>query len=385
MPTPIRLLTLGHSYVIGANRALAHSLQQVGGSKWHVEVVAPNYFAARGDLRSSNLEITPEDTIPVHSMQAFNTARVHMFWYGLKLRQLLKQNWDIVYAWQEPFILAGAQIGFWTPKHTQFYFKSEQSLNKVYPQPFRYLEKWTLERATGWFCTGQSVENNLLARPGYTSRPHRRISHGVDTTRFAPNVEARRKIFQEFGWAMEGPPVVGFLGRFVPEKGLKILMDALSRIRSPWRAVFVGSGPSEEELVTWAKRYGDQVRVCNNVKHAEVPPYLNAMDMLACPSQTTPIWKEQFGRMQIEGFASGLPVIGSDSGEIPFVLQDTGTVVPEANVNAWTAALGNLIDNTALRQEMASRSRERALQDFAWPVIAKKHLDFFEEMLSKPA
>ena len=75
------------------------------------------------------------------------------------------------------------------------------------------------------------------------------------------------------------------------------------------------------------------------VKHSEVPRYLASMDMMVAPSQSMRNWREQFGRMIIEAFASGVPVIGSDSGEIPFVIADAGRVVAEADAAAWTAEI----------------------------------------------
>ena len=104
------------------------------------------------------------------------------------------------------------------------------------------------------------------------------------------------------------------------------------------------------------------------------------MDMLVAPSQTTRHWREQFGRMLIEAFASGVPVIGSDSGEIPFVIDGAGVVVGEKDQRGWTAAIESLLNGPDRRAELRHRGLERA-QQFAWPVIAKQYLEFFDELL----
>ena len=188
---------------------------------------------------------------------------------------------------------------------------------------------------------------------------------------------------RSLGWAEPGPPVVGYLGRFSAEKGLHVLTAALDALKTTWRALFVGGGKLEGELRTWAARYPDgRVRVCSDVTHDRVPPYLCAMDVLAAPSQTTRRWKEQFGRMLIEGMACGVAVVGSDSGEIPFVIGDAGEVVAESDVPGWTRTLGVLLENPARREELAVRGRERAETSYAWPVVAGKHLDFFESLLA---
>ena len=80
------------------------------------------------------------------------------------------------------------------------------------------------------------------------------------------------------------------------------------------------------------------------------------MDILVAPSQTVSNWREQFGRMLIEAFACGVPVIGSDSGEIPYVIQDAGVVVGEKDELGWIAAIAELLSIPASR---ISRERLR--------------------------
>ncbi|WP_439625473.1 glycosyltransferase [Gemmata sp.] len=204
----------------------------------------------------------------------------------------------------------------------------------------------------------------------------------MDTTAFRPDAAAAAAVRASLGWADPGPPVVGYLGRFVAEKGVRLLAAALDLVRSPWRALFVGGGPLESELRAWAARHPDRARVVTGVPHAGVPAYLNAMDVLAAPSQTTPRWKEQLGRMLIEAMACGVPVAGSDSGEIPFVIGDAGVVLPEADSLAWAAGLGALLEGPARRADLARAGLARVHAEFTWPLIARRHLTFFDELLS---
>jgi len=166
----------------------------------------------------------------------------------------------------------------------------------------------------------------------------------------------------------------------VPEKGLRVLTAALDRLKSPWRALLVGAGPLEGELRAWAARRPDAVRLATDVNHAGVPAHLAAMDVMACPSQTTRTWKEQFGRMVIEAFAAGVPVVGSDSGEIPHVLGTAGVVVPEADTAAWVEQLDALLADPDRRRALAAVGRARALGEFAWPVVARQYCYFFDRV-----
>ena len=60
------------------------------------------------------------------------------------------------------------------------------------------------------------------------------------------------------------------------------------------------------------------------IPHDEAARYLASFDVLVLPSETQPNWKEQFGRVVIEAMACGTPVVGSDSGAIPRLIESTG-------------------------------------------------------------
>src|SRR5262249_21387937 len=147
-----------------------------------------------------------------------------------------------------------------------------------------------LARADGWIAFGHTVADAVGGRPGYRDRPTQIIPPGVDLEAFRPDPLAGASMRQSFGWDEGEPPGVGFLGRFVPEKGLDLLMQALDGLGCPWRALFVGAGPLEGRLREWAGRHAGRVRVCSDVRHDAVPAYLNAMDVLCAPSQTTARW-----------------------------------------------------------------------------------------------
>jgi glycosyltransferase involved in cell wall biosynthesis len=116
--------------------------------------------------------------------------------------------------------------------------------------------------------------------------------------------------------------------------------------------------------------------------HDEVPAYLNAMDVLCAPSQTTRRWREQFGRMLIEAFASGVVVIASTSGEIPYVVADAGLLIAENDVSLWQQAIEMLTTDRVRRCELARRGRQRAESMYGWPGVAKQHIDFFERVIA---
>ena len=277
-------------------------------------------------------------------------------------------------------MLAGGQVAWWIPRETPWAFYTAQNLDKHYPPPFGIIERMCLDRSAGWIAGGEVVATVLSAR-GYAAKPHRVIPLGVDIAAFQPDDAARIAIRRDLGWDAPGPPVVGFLGRLVVEKGVRFLAGALSKTPSPWRAMFVGMGPLEDELRRWAAGFGDRVRIVTGVTHDRVPAYLNAMDILCAPSQTTPRWREQFGRMLAEAFACGVPVLASNSGEIPYSVGNAGVIVDERDETHWIAELSSLLESPSRRTDLAGRGLDRARTLFDWRVVARKHLDFFDQLI----
>ncbi len=366
-----RVLSISHSYVVGLNRAMPNALARAG---WDVTVVAPPWFP--GDLRPLSLEQTPAEAVRLEAVPLRAAGHPHLMAWAPRLRRLLQGNWDIIHVWEEPYVLAGAQVARWRTRGRLVY-STFQNIDKRYSPPFNWFERYAMSRADGWTAFGRSVEGALAARPWYAARPHRVIPPAIDVERFAPDEKARREARGELGF---GPDdfVVGFAGRFVPQKGLALLTAALDRMHTRWKALLLGGGPLEHALRRWSDRHAKgQVRILTDVTHRRMARYLNAMDTLAVPSQTTPRWREQFGRVVVEGMSCGTAVVASASGELPHVVAGAGLTVPEADADAWTRVLSRLSEDAELRRSLARMGRARA-EAFAPARVAAMHGEFFE-------
>jgi glycosyltransferase involved in cell wall biosynthesis len=378
MPKTRKLLSIGHSYVVTLNRRLVNEIARLGQGEWEVTAVAPSFM--HGDLRAQYLEADPKEICRVEGVSVNLSQYIHFMTYGCKLKEIIASDWDLVHCWEEPYIFAGGQVAWWLKGETPLVYRTAQSHYKHYPLPFNWIENYAMSRAAGWICSGQTVAETLKNRPGY-QLPMRLLPLGVDVNYFHPSFEAKKQILHTLNWEKEGVPVLGYLGRLIPAKGLDLLMRVLDKLTTPWRLLVVGTGPMEATLKTWAETHPNQVRICTEVKHHDVPKYLNAMDLLVAPSQTMPNWREQFGRMLIEAFACGIPVVGSDSGEIPHVIKNAGVVVGEKDEQGWIQALSDLLESPSRRSELGEIALHRAHVNYSWSVIAKQYLEFFTELV----
>ena len=368
-----RLLTIAHSYCVELNRRLPQELARRG--DWEVTAVAPARF--RGDFGWHETNANPDEPCRVVPVPVHFAGRVHTMLYGKELTRLLKEPWDVVHCWEEPYVASAAQIASATKLRVPLVFATFQNIVKRYMPPFNWIEQSAMRRADGLIAFGHTARRVLDER-GW-QQPARTIPPGVDVNHFRPDPEQRDRTRHELGWG-DDVPVIGFLGRLVPEKGVSLLTGVLDRLKTPWRALFIGSGPLESDVRSWSRQYGDRVRIQSSVAHHEVPAYLNAMDLLCAPSQTTAKWREQFGRMLTEAFACGVPVVASDSGEIPHVVGGAGIVVRESDRASWLAEVEALARDAGRRADLGRRGRERAETVYSWPVIARQHVNFFKEL-----
>lgn len=378
---PLRVLSIGHSYVVALNRAVMREVARDPGID--LTVAAPTFF--HGDLRPIPLEPEPAGSpLKVVPIDVRWTKRVHVFHYDrAALRALLAKKFDVVHMWEEPYILAGYQIALALAKSdSRFAFWTAQNYSKRYPPPFGFFERKVLARAQGWMACADLVRETLAAR-GYSESTCRTINLAVDLSVFRPpTADVRAATRAELG--LDGA-VVGYMGRLNEDKGLDVLIAALDRIdrAKTWSFLFLGGGHYRAKIEAWARqRRIDKLKILS-VPHDDIPRHLGAMDLLVAPSQTMPAWKEQFGRMLIEAFACGVPVIGSDSGEIPYVIGDAGIVVPEKDVGGWASAIERLHDDESLRTVFREKGLTRATK-YSERSIALKYCDFFHWLAEQP-
>ncbi len=336
----------------------------------------------QGDLRYIELEPIASEADSVVPINLRFGSHPHLRMYGRKLRALLQQPWDVVHGWEEPYVLASAQIARRIQPGVKFVPATFQNISKQYPPPIAAVERRVMSRADAWIAFGQTVYDSLHDRPGYSDKLSSVLSPGVDTDTFRPDPVARANMRTRLGWSSD-ERVVGFAGRFVEEKGVETLLHAFTHSKQRWNVLFVGGGSLVARIESLRLQHPSRVRLARDAGHSDMPAYLRAMDLLCAPSRTTARWKEQFGRMLIEAMACGVPVVGSDSGEIPYVVQDAGVVIPENDLVQWTETIDRVSADSAAREHLAARGLARARAEFSWPVVARRHLDFFEKVLAR--
>ncbi len=256
--------------------------------------------------------------------------------------------------------------------------------------PASALEDCNLQHTDG-IIAGNLDGAKILHQQGYAGAIEVMPQLGVDETLFY-RTSKDADLSRKFG-IQPTDFVVGYVGRFVEEKGLLTLAAALAGLKKhPWKWLLVGQGKLRSQIAEKSLEWGisDRIIWVESVSHEDVPPYINLMDCLVLPSQTsykfktltTVGWKEQFGHVLIEAMACKIPVIGSDCGEIPHVIGDAGLVFPEGNAEALGECLQQLMERPELVADLGKRGYNRVMNNYTNKGLAEELLEFYKELLS---
>jgi glycosyltransferase involved in cell wall biosynthesis len=150
-----------------------------------------------------------------------------------------------------------------------------------------------------------------------------------------------------------------------------------------WTLLILGDGPDRPRLMALADhlKIADRVQFLGHRPSTETPAFYRKLDLLVLPSVSRPNWIEQFGRVLVEAMACGVPVVGSDCGELPNVIGDAGLVFPERDALALRAAIESLAADPARRAELAARGRARVLDRFTQAQVAAATYRVYQEMM----
>ena len=146
--------------------------------------------------------------------------------------------------------------------------------------------------------------------------------------------------------------------------------------------MIIGSGEYKADLVGIAEelRIADRIVWIDGMLPEKVPEYVNCMDTVVLPSRTTPDWVEFFGRVLIEGMACEVPVIASDSGEIPHVVGDAGLIFPEGDAVALADRIEQIARNPSFANQLIQRGLKR-VKEFTWETIADRTHEVYQAIL----
>ena len=211
--------------------------------------------------------------------------------------------------------------------------------------------------------TGQALRQWFLLDPARIAV----ILNGINLATLVAGEAQRQRIRQRLGIADDTWLILA-VGRLVPDKGHRYLIDALTRAEvrrtgQSFRLVLVGDGPLRNELQAQARSRGleQQITFAGLLPHDEVPGWLWAADIAVLPSLA-----EGLPLSLLEAMACGRPVIASRVGAVANVLKDgvSGLLVHAGQPASLASALAELLSNRILARQLGERAQSYARASF---------------------
>jgi teichuronic acid biosynthesis glycosyltransferase TuaC len=215
---------------------------------------------------------------------------------------------------------------------------------------------------------------DAIARP---KRPITVVPNGADAAVFMPRDagEARRRLA-----VPEGGPVISYVGKLVPRKGVDTLIEAMGllarREGGAPHLVMAGIGPMRDGLEHRARELGVEGHLTwlGKVPHDEVGWVMSTGDVFVLPSLS-----EGLPTVVCEAMACGLAVVATAVDGTPEIVDDpaTGLLVQPHDADGLAGALARVLDDPVLRSQMGAEALRRSEADYTWAANARRMEDVY--------
>lgn len=376
MQNKIKLLMISFSsFLQKYYQTLPHEIKRQ--TDWNVKVLVPAFWKEKWSGGKIFLEKHQDDFYDIVIGKILCPGNLHFSIFLTQLKNLLKNfQPDIIDLEDEPFNLGSYQIVNYRNRYTaksKVILHASQHQFKYYPPPFNFIEKYVLKRVDAILARNQ-MAINVLRQKEYRGLLFK-VTHGVDINAFHPREQPNLCHQLNPGRKL----IIGFVGALDEHKGVHHLIEALEGVEC--KLLLVGNGRFKDKLQQLSKLKKVDTEFILSASHLEVAHYMNCMDIFVLPSLTRPNWVEKFGRVLIEAMASGLSIIGSDSGEIPNVIGNTGLIFKEGDVSDLHNKILTLTKNSERRIELGQIARSRAQRFYSWNKIAKETIEVYHKLL----
>ena len=193
-----------------------------------------------------------------------------------------------------------------------------------------------------------------LIRYGVGKDKIARYTYWVSQSIFKPYDKKRSR--DELG--LNYDKIILFVGRLIEIKGIKLLVNIAKKMKDV-HFVFIGTGPLESWLKDESKRHAN-IHFIGKIENHKIPKYYSIADFLCVPS----LYEEGFGRVILEAMSCGLPVIGSNKGGIPEVINKSVGVLFQPTEADLKKVINGLYDKNGYK-ELALKCQKYAKKHFS--------------------
>ncbi|CAN2049936.1 putative Glycosyl transferase family 1 [Candidatus Magnetomoraceae bacterium gMMP-1] len=396
MGKKLKIAIISHALVVSVNQNRWKRLAE--DKNYEVHLLVPKYWETEWfgknekkifepkELHDNNFYVHP---LPTTSVKSWGRYLFRSF--DAKFRKIKP---DLIYIIHEESILIHHQIYLYrklfAPKARIIFF-SMNARGIPYQKtkhPLRKLVyKWM------WENIKKNTEAALVHYPGcvdslrsgdYKKPIYMQTQVGVDEILFAPKKDKRDEYRKKIDF--EDKFIIGYTGRLTVDKGVDDLVAVfieLAKENNNLSLLLVGNGNLKGELEQIFKKENlkNKVHITGFIDQAEVPNYMNAMDIFVLGSKTMPHWLDTFPLVTVQAQAVGVPVIASNSASIPWQLADSAKIFAEGDRNELKQALISFIVDKELRNKYAIKGQKRSYANFCHIGMTKNFKKILEQVM----
>ncbi|MFI5320127.1 MAG: glycosyltransferase family 4 protein, partial [Myxococcota bacterium] len=219
---------------------------------------------------------------------------------------------------------------------------------------------------TSSLASARQIEADFGVRPARLVM----LANGIDCELFSPDASAPRAESELLCVARASDP----------NKGVRVLLEALARLPAHVRVTLVDDAKSE--ALAWAAKLGvaDRLSVTGRLDTPELVRLYRRATLVVVPSRY-----EGFGLPAAEAMACGTPVVATSAGALPEVVSTGGggVLAPVDDAAALADEIAALLAAPSLRAELGARGRAGVLAAYAWPSIAARTLQEYERVIAE--
>lgn len=237
--------------------------------------------------------------------------------------------------------------------------------------------KFNLERADQVIAISDAVADYLSAKTGFPREKITRIHYGFNFTKDRPSYKGPT-------FVRERDLVLGMVARYAPQKGHIYLIEAMPGILKEVPNVkFYLAGSDEKGIKNRLKDRARELGVEKNIIFADFDPdpvgLMSQFDIFVLPS----LW-EGFGLVLLEAMSVGRPIVATNVGPIPEIIQDgqNGFLVPPKDLKILAEKIIILLKDKNLREKMGNAGRER-LKEFSIEKMVRETEDVYDNLLKR--
>jgi len=380
----MKLLLLNYEYPPlggGAGRAMQSIARQIAAMGHDVDIITSHFEFAYSENVDYDVKVysVPSLRKGIHDC-GIRGAFTYVFFAYFKMLKLFRyKKYDIIHYY---FSLPTAFLSLLPGKHRRVPYiislrGSDVPNYDIYNKKLELLHKLCLPLTKLIWNRAQAViaVTTSLKRTALLTCPHRAIDvipNGLDTNVFVPMPDAKRN---------DNKFHLITVSRLIERKGIQHILNALSELNDESiHLSIVGEGNYEKELRNMCNKLGlNNVVTFTGFRRRDIiPVYFSQSDVFILPSLA-----EAFGNVIAEAMACGLPIISTDEGGIPdLVDEENGILVKPGNVEQIKSAIMAMKTNEEMRIRMGKANTAKIEQKYKWEKVALAYNRIYEKSLN---